>query len=419
MQKLIIQGGTALNGTVEVSGAKNASLPLLAASLLTEEAIEFTNVPDLADIGSMISLLEQHGAGVDRSVEGTVTVEARKINNFTAPYEIVRTMRASIWVLAPLLARFGKAKVSLPGGCAIGTRPIDLHLDGLRQMGAKIDLKGGYVEASSRRLQGAEITFPKVSVGATASILMAATLAKGKTTIYNAAREPEISDLARCLSHMGAEIYGIGTSTLRIIGVSKLKGTKHRVIPDRIETASFIIAAALTRGEITLKNAQLDMLGDVMDKLSAAGVCVSEVEGGIKAKLITDSIKAVDITTAEYPGFPTDMQAQFITLMTMAEGESRVTETIFENRFMHVPELVRMGADAYVDGNTAVVRGVPALRGAEVMATDLRASFSLVIAALAAKGESIINRVYHIDRGYEKIARKLSDCGAKIERVGE
>jgi len=418
MDSLIIHGGQPLRGQVKISGAKNSALKLMCASLLTAEPLTLHNVPQLADITTMASLLKQHGMEISESGENSFKLRSNNITNFTAPYELVKQMRASIIVLGPLLARFGEAKISLPGGCAIGTRPVDLHLSSLKKMGAEIDIIDGYVVAKAQRLKGAEIYFEKVSVGATENTLMAATLAQGETVLHNAAQEPEISDLVECLIKMGAKIDGIGTNRLTIQGVEKLHGAEHEVVADRIETGSFIAAAAITGSEIELLGARAEHLGAVLHKFEEAGVHVEKTANGLRVKKPRE-IKAVDITTEPYPGFPTDMQAQFMALMTVASGASTFQETIFENRFMHVPELVRMGAKIKTSGNTAIVTGVPGLRGAEVMATDLRASFSLVIAALAAEGETRISRVYHIDRGYEKIARRLQGLGADITRIKE
>ncbi len=418
MNKLIITGGNQLHGTVPISGAKNAALPLMAACLLTDETLTLTNVPALADITTMRKLLEQHG--VKAVTNKALLLNAGSIHNFTAPYELVRTMRASVLVLGPLLARFGEAKVSLPGGCAIGTRPIDLHLKALEQLGAEIELKDGYVHARvGGRLQGAEIQFEKVSVGATENLLMAASLAKGTTILHNAAREPEVTDLARCLIAMGARIEGLGTSKLTIEGVDALNGCDYRVIPDRIEAGSFGCAAAITGGMLELKGIQADIMQATIDKWIEAGIDVHENKNGIVVDARNRKLKGIDVMTQPYSGFATDMQAQFMAMLSVAEGASMITETIFENRFMHVPELTRMGANINVHGASAMVRGVSHLSGAEVMATDLRASISLVIAALAAEGETTIHRVYHLDRGYEKMEEKLNACGANIERIRE
>ncbi len=418
MDRIRIRGGTPLAGMIAIGGAKNAALPLMAAGLLTDERLVLHNVPRLADIDTMALLLATLGVSVERrdndgrqlAIGGTITCTE-------APYDIVRKMRASVLVLGPLVARCGEARVSLPGGCAIGTRPIDLHLKGLEQMGASITLEGGYVHARAPKgLKGGRIVFPFVSVGATENLLMAATLAEGETVLANAAREPEIEDLARALVAMGARIDGIGTDRLTIQGVARLHGATHTIIPDRIETGTYACAAAITGGEVVLANAKLDHLGAVVRILREAGVEISEVEGGLSVKRL-NGLHGVDVMTEPYPGFPTDMQAQFMALMCVAEGAAMVTETIFENRFMHVPELNRMGARINVHGASAIIRGVPAMSGAPVMATDLRASVSLVLAGLAARGETIVNRVYHLDRGYERIEQKLAACGAEIERI--
>lgn len=421
MQKLVINGGNKLRGEVQISGAKNAALPLMAASLLTDETLTLSNVPQLADVKTLAKLLEQHGVTLHQSpiAEDTLVLNARAVDNFTAPYELVRTMRASVLVLGPLLARFGKARVSLPGGCAIGTRPIDLHLKALEKMGAVIELAEGYIDAHvNGRLHGAEITFEKVSVGATENLLMAAALAKGTTILKNAAREPEVCDLARCLSEMGARIEGIGTDEIYIHGVDALHGAHHRVVADRIEAGSFAAAAAATGGSLELIGVTPDLLVSVIDKFEAAGAKFTETKRGLRVER-SGLIHGVDIMTQPFPGYPTDMQAQMMAMLTLADGASMMTETIFENRYMHVPELCRMGANIVVHGSSAMIRGVKSLRGAEVMATDLRASLSLVIAALVAEGESTIHRIYHLDRGYERLEEKLSACGADIVRVRE
>jgi len=419
MDRLKIEGGYPLNGEITISGAKNAALPLMCAALLAADSLVLKNVPELHDIASLVALLENMGAGVTRT-GAQLAIDAASVNSTTAPYDLVRKMRASVLVLGPLLARFGTAKVSLPGGCAIGTRPVDLHIEGLRKMGAEIELKDGYIHARAPqgRLRGAEITFRTKSVGATENLLMAATLAEGRTVLHNAALEPEITDLADCLIAMGAKISGTDTETLEITGVEKLAGATHNVIPDRIETGTYAIAAAMTGGEVVLKGARLDHLEALVPVLEAAGVCLKDDgNGNVTVTRKGNTLNAVDITTAPYPGFPTDLQAQAMAMLTIAEGAGTVKETIFENRFMHVPELARMGADIAVHGSSAVVRGVPRLKGAEVMATDLRASVSLILAALAADGTTIVNRIYHLDRGYEKLEHKLGACGAKLERI--
>ncbi|HUZ65057.1 MAG TPA: UDP-N-acetylglucosamine 1-carboxyvinyltransferase [Acetobacteraceae bacterium] len=418
MDRILIRGGQPLSGEIPIGGAKNAALPLLSAGLLTDERLVLSNVPRLADIETMTALLAQHGIAVDRlDNDGRTLSLGGAITNTEAPYDIVRKMRASVLVLGPLLARTGEARVSLPGGCAIGTRPVDLHLKGLEQMGAVISLDGGYIGARvSGRLRGATIVFPFASVGATENLLMAASLADGQTTLANAAREPEIGDLAACLNAMGARISGIGSDKLVIEGVARLHGANHSIIPDRIETGTYACAAAITGGEVVLRHARLEHLGAVARIMSDAGIEVSEAEGGVRVRR-ANGLHGADVMTEPYPGFPTDMQAQFMALMSVAEGAAMVTETIFENRFMHVPELNRMGARINVHGASAIVRGVPGLSGAPVMATDLRASVSLVLAGLAAKGETLVSRVYHLDRGYEAVEQKLAACGASIERV--
>jgi UDP-N-acetylglucosamine 1-carboxyvinyltransferase len=388
----------------------------MTAGLLTDERLVLENVAQLADLETMAQLLAQHGIAVERIAPRSLSLGGR-ITNTEAPYDIVRKMRASILVLGPLLARVGEARVSLPGGCAIGTRPVDLHLKGLEQMGAVIRLEGGYIDASAPQgLSGATIVFPFVSVGATENLLMAAALAKGETVLINAAREPEIGDLAACLSAMGADIQGISTDRLTIRGVASLHGARHSILPDRIETGTYACAAAITGGSILLRNARAADLGAVAKSLEEAGIDIDDGEEGVRVTR-RNGLHGIDVMTEPYPGFPTDMQAQFMALMSVAEGASMVTETIFENRFMHVPELNRMGARINVHGSSAIVRGVPALSGAPVMATDLRASVSLVLAGLAARGETVINRVYHLDRGYEAVEQKLAACGAAIERI--
>jgi len=425
MDKIRIRGGNRLRGEIPISGAKNAALPLMATALLTDQAVRLGNVPRLADIATMSSLLGQLGVAVrfDDSSAGdtagrTVELTAADITETTAPYDLVRKMRASVVVLGPLLARCGRARVSLPGGCAIGTRPVDLHLRGLAQLGAEIELREGYIEARAPRgLTGAEIVFPLVSVGATENLLMAACLAKGETTLVNAAREPEVSDLARCLRAMGTDIDGIGTDTLRIRGADRLHGATHAILPDRIETGTYAMAAAITDGDIELLGTRLDLIGAVAETLGRAGVALEPTARGVRAARLDGTLVGVDVMTEPFPGFPTDLQAQIMALMTLAHGAAMITETIFENRFMHVPELTRMGADINVHGASAMVRGVPRLIGAPVMATDLRASVSLVLAGLAAEGDTVLSRVYHLDRGYERLVDKLAACGAEIERV--
>ena len=422
MDKIRIKGGVPLEGIIPIGGAKNAALPLMAVSLLTPDTLTLENVPDLADIATMANLLVQHGVTVAVDEAGgnrgqVLELSAAHITSTTAPYDLVRKMRASILVLGPLLARFGRARVSLPGGCAIGPRPVDLHIKGLQRLGAEVELHGGYIDARAPKgLKGAEIAFPAVSVGATENLLMAATLAEGETLLINAAREPEITDLATCLVAMGARIDGIGTDRLSIVGSGRLHGAAHAIIPDRIETGTYVMAAAATDGEVRLIGTRIDLIAALVRSLEGAGVEVSAIPDGLRVRRRTRSLEGVDIMTEPYPGFPTDLQAQMMALMATARGASMITETIFENRFMHVPELARMGANITVHGASALVRGVPSLMGAPVMATDLRASVSLVVAGLVAEGETVINRVYHLDRGYEKIEDKLAACGARIER---
>jgi UDP-N-acetylglucosamine 1-carboxyvinyltransferase len=417
MDKIRIRGGRQLDGSIRISGAKNAALPLMAAALLSPEPLVLSNVPDLADISTMGKLLIELGVAVERDGD-QVTMTAADGGSTTADYDLVRKMRASVLVLGPLLARYGEAKVSLPGGCAIGARPVDLHLSALEALGAEIKLEAGYVHARAPRgLTGTRIVFPKVSVGATENLLMAACLAKGTTVLANAAREPEITDLAECLVKMGAKIEGIGSDTLAITGTSGLHGTTHAVVPDRIECGTYAIAAAITGGSVELKGARLDHVQALAQTLAKARVDVTPTPEGFRVARRNGRLRGVDVMTEPFPGFPTDLQAQLMSLMTVAEGAAMITETIFENRFMHVPELARMGADVTVHQASALVRGVETLRGAQVMATDLRASVSLVLAGLAAEGETIINRVYHLDRGYEKLEQKLAGCGAEIERV--
>ncbi len=418
MDRIRIRGGKPLSGEIRIGGAKNAALPLLAAGLLTNERLTLTNVPQLADIATMTDLLAVHGVAVEpRDEAGRVLSIGGAITNTTAPYDIVRKMRASILVLGPLLARIGEARVSLPGGCAIGTRPVDLHLKGLEQMGARITLDGGYINAEvTGRLRGGAIILPFASVGATENLLMAAALAQGTTTIDNAAREPEITDLAECLIAMGARITGAGSHRLTIEGVEALHAATHPIVPDRIEAGTYACAAAIAGGELLLRGARFDHLAALGRALDDAGVELSEVEGGVRVRR-QNGLRGADVMTEPYPGFPTDMQAQFMAVMAVAEGAAMITETIFENRFMHVPELNRMGARINVHGASAIVRGVYALSGAPVMATDLRASVSLVVAGLAARGDTIVNRVYHLDRGYEALEAKLASCGADIERL--
>jgi UDP-N-acetylglucosamine 1-carboxyvinyltransferase len=416
MQKILVTGGPQLTGEVRISGAKNAVLPILCATLLADGPVEVRNVPKLHDVLTTAKLLQQLGAGVERS-EGAMTIDPRGVNSHVAPYELVKTMRASVLVLGPLLARFGDAEVSLPGGCAIGSRPVDLHLKGLQALGAEISVDHGFIKASAKRLRGARHVFEMVSVGATENVLMAATLAEGTTVLENAAMEPEIVDLADCLRALGARISGAGTPRITIEGVDRLRGGSHAVVADRIETGTFLIAAAMTGGRVVARNARPDTLDAVLDKLREAGADVVVEDDSIALDMRGRRPRAVDIVTAPHPGFPTDMQAQFMAMNCIAEGTGIIHETIFENRFMHVQELLRLGADIRVDGHTAVVRGIERLSGAPVMATDLRASASLILAGLAADGDTLIDRIYHLDRGYENIEAKLSGLGAKIRRL--
>ncbi len=421
MDKIVIRGGTPLLGTVRISGAKNAALPCMAAALLTEEAVILENIPQVRDIETTRRLLSAMGAEVELGygrAHHRTTIQARNLASPEASYELVKTMRASTLVLGPLVARCGRARVSLPGGCAIGARPIDLHIKGLERLGAKIAQDHGYIEASADRLRGAEIVFDKITVTGTEDLLMAATLAEGETIMQNCACEPEVADLADLLNKMGAHIQGAGTSTIRIKGVSKLRGTKHRIIPDRIEAGTFIIAAALTGGDVNVTNCDPEHLTAVIQKLQEAGVKTSHTADSIRV-MGDNPLNAADVNTEEYPGFPTDMQAQYMVVATQAQGTSIVTENIFENRFMHAQELVRMGANIRIEGRRAIVRGKSPLSAAAVLASDLRASASLVLAALVADGETIIDRVYHLDRGYEHIEEKLKGIGAEIRRIGE
>ena len=420
MQKFRVYGQSCLKGTVEISGAKNAALPILFAAILATEPVTLTNVPDLKDIETTLKILRRLGVVVTRNEQGVVSLDASKIDHFVAPYELVKTMRASIWALAPLVSRFNQGQVSLPGGCSIGARPVDLHISGLERLGAQIVLEDGYVKAHvNGRLSGTRIVMEKVSVGATLSIMIAATLAKGTTVIENAAREPEIADTAEFLNKMGAKISGAGSDAITIEGVERLTGCQHSIVPDRIETGTFLVAAAISGGRIVCKNTKADTLDAVIDKLREAGAQVDVTEETITLDMLGNRPKAVNIRTAPYPGFPTDMQAQFTLLNMVANGTSIITETIFENRFMHIPELIRMGGKAEIEGNTAICHGVDHLSGAEVMATDLRASISLVLAGCIAIGETIVDRIYHIDRGYERIEEKLRGIGARIERFSE
>jgi UDP-N-acetylglucosamine 1-carboxyvinyltransferase len=427
MDRICINGGQRLNGTIPISGAKNATLPLMIASLLTDQTLILDNVPRLADVALLQRILGNHG--VDIMVGGkrpgetqyngqTLHISAANVIDTTAPYELVSRMRASFWVIAPLLARMGEAKVSMPGGCAIGTRPVDLLIMALDCLGAEIEIDCGYVIARARNgLKGGRISFPKVTVGGTHTALMAASLAHGSTVIENAAREPEISDVADCLNKMGARISGAGTSRILVEGVPRLNGARHRVLPDRIETGTYAMAVAMTGGNVLLENARPELLQSAFDVLALAGVEVTATNAGVRVARNGAGIAPVEVTTSPFPGFPTDLQAQLMALMTRANGTSRITETIFENRFMHVQELVRLGAHIQLDGECATIEGVERLKGAPVMATDLRASVSLVIAALAAEGETVVNRVYHLDRGFERLEDKLAACGAAIERV--
>ena len=416
MEKLLITGGKPLTGEVKISGAKNSVLPILAASLLTGEEVIIGNVPHLQDVTTTISLLTEMGAKISIDEKMKVSIDASSVNKFYAPYEMVKTMRASILVLGPLLANFGEAKVSLPGGCAIGSRPVNLHIEGLKAMGANIKVVDGYIIAKAKKLKGAKISFSTATVTGTENIMMAAALASGKTVIKNAAKEPEIIDLANCLRLMGAKIEGDGSSIIIINGVNKLKGCNYDVLPDRIETATFLVAAAITRGKLTLTHTRPDTIKIVIDKLRKAGARIS-IKNDIIILEAKSQLDAINITTNPYPDFPTDMQAQFIALNAISKGKSRVVESVFENRFMHVQELIRMGADIDINGKTAIINGVKGLTGAPVMATDLRASASLILAGLVAKGETIVDRIYHIDRGYECIEEKLTKIGASIKRL--
>jgi UDP-N-acetylglucosamine 1-carboxyvinyltransferase len=430
MDRIRIVGGNELRGTIPISGAKNAALPLMIASLLTSDTLTLENVPHLADVELLMRILGNHGVDIavngrrERQEEGysrTVNFTCRTIVDTTAPYELVSKMRASFWVIGPLVAREGRARVSLPGGCAIGTRPVDLFLEALQALGAEIEIDGGYVNVSAPKggLVGGRYVFPKVSVGATHVMLMAATLAKGTTVIENAAREPEIVDLAKCLTAMGAKISGAGTKTITVEGVTTLSGARHRVLPDRIETGTYAMAVAMTGGDVTLEGTDGSLLQGALDTLRMAGAQITETGSGIRVVRNGNGIQPVDITTEPFPGFPTDLQAQFMALMTRSSGVSNITETIFENRFMHVQELARLGARISLSGQTAKVEGVSRLKGAPVMATDLRASVSLVIAGLAAEGETMVSRVYHLDRGFERLEEKLTRCGATVQRVSD
>ena len=416
MEKLLISGGKPLKGEVRISGAKNSVLPILAASLLSDEEVIIGNVPHLQDVTTTISLLTEMGATLSIDEKMKVSINSSSMKSFYAPYEMVKTMRASILVLGPLLAHFGIAKVSLPGGCAIGSRPVNLHIEGLKAMGANIKVEDGYIIAKAKRLKGAKISLPIATVTGTENLMMAATLASGKTVIKNAAKEPEIIDLANCLRLMGASIEGDGTSDITIIGVKKLSGCNYDVLPDRIETATFLVAAAITKGNLTLTHTRPDTIKVIINKLRKAGAKILIKNDSINIE-VKSQLNAVNIITNPYPDFPTDMQAQFIALNSISKGKSKVVESVFENRFMHVQELVRMGADIEINGNTAIIKGVKVLTGAPVMATDLRASASLILAGLVAKGETIVDRIYHIDRGYECIEEKLTKIGASIKRL--
>ena len=415
MQKLAILGGNRLGGDVRISGAKNAALPILCASLLTGDSLQLGNVPDLNDIATMRKLLQQMGVTIEANGD-QLTLSAAHIDRLEAPYDMVKTMRAAILVLGPLVTRFGEARVSLPGGCAIGSRPVDLHIKGLQAMGAEIHIEHGYIHAQAKRLKGARIFFDLVSVTGTENLMMAAVLADGVTLLENAAREPEVVDLANCLIAMGAKIEGAGSDTIAITGVEKLHGAEHCIMPDRIESGTFLVAAAAAGGNITLTGARADILDNVLEKLQEAGATVRVAGDTINLRM-DGRPSAVNIRTAPYPAFPTDMQAQFMALNAIAEGSSMVVETIFENRFMHVQELRRLGAQIDIEGNTAVIKGCAQLEGATIMATDLRASACLVIAGLVAQGETIVDRIYHLDRGYEHIEAKLSALGAQIRRT--
>jgi len=427
MDRIRIVGGQRLSGTIPISGAKNATLPLMIASLLTDETLILEKVPRLADVIQLQRILGNHGVDVmiagkrpgdDPNQGRTIHISAKQIVDTTAPYDLVSKMRASFWVVAPLVARMGEAKVSMPGGCAIGTRPVDLLIMALEKLGAEIEIEAGYVIARAKKgLRGGEIAFPKVTVGGTHTAIMAASLANGTTVIENAAREPEIGDVADCLNKMGAKISGAGTSRIVVEGVPRLRGARHGVLPDRIETGTYAMAVAMTGGDVLLQNARPELLQSALDVLEQTGATITPTNEGIRVARNGSGLGPVEVSTAPFPGFPTDLQAQLMALMTRAKGTSHITETIFENRFMHVQELVRLGARIQLDGETATIEGVDQLKGAPVMATDLRASVSLVIAALAAEGETIVNRVYHLDRGFERLEDKLSRCGAAIERI--
>lgn len=418
MDKLIITGGASLNGVIRASGAKNAVLPILAATLLAEDPVSLSNIPHLNDVTTIIELLGRLGAGLTVDEKMNIEVSSSTVNNFVAPYELVKTMRASILVLGPLLARYGKAEVSLPGGCAIGSRPVDVHLEGMRALGAHIELENGFIKAHvDGRLKGSELNLGKITVTGTENIIMGAVLAKGRTIIRNAACEPEVEDLAHFLNGLGAQISGAGTETIIVDGVDHLYGGSYNILPDRIEAGTYLIAAAMTRGKLLIKDITPKILTAVLEKLDQAGAHISTGPDWVELDMKGNRPRAVNVTTAPYPSFPTDMQAQYMALNSVAEGESTITETVFENRFMHVPELRRMGADIKLSGNQAFCRGKPCLVGAPVMATDLRASAGLVLAGLMGEGDTIVDRIYHIDRGYERIEDKLSQLGAKIRRI--
>jgi UDP-N-acetylglucosamine 1-carboxyvinyltransferase len=417
MNKLLIRGGAPIEGEIRTSGAKNAVLPMMAASLLADSPVTIENVPHLQDVTTTMELLGRMGATLTVGDQMSVEIDATTVDTLEAPYDLVRTMRASILVLGPMLARFKKARVSLPGGCAIGTRPVDIHLPGLEALGADVRVEGGYIETSAEQLVGARIVLDQVTVTGTENLMMAAVFARGETVLENAAREPEVVDLARFLNAMGADVRGAGSDVIRIHGVERLTGVRYRVLPDRIETGTYLVAAAMTRGSILVRDTRPELLDAVLAKLEQAGADIETGEDWIRLDMHGRRPKAVDIRTAPHPGFPTDMQAQFVAMNAVAEGTGTVVETIFENRFMHVQEIQRMGADIHIEGNTAVIRGVETLSGAPIMATDLRASASLVLAGLVARGETQVNRIYHIDRGYESIEEKLSRLGADIQRI--
>ncbi len=417
MDKLVITGGAPLQGEVRISGAKNAALPILASALLADGPVRLSNVPHLQDVTTTIGLLGRMGVGITVDERMTIEIDPSTINSFSAPYELVKVMRASILVLGPLLARYGRADVSLPGGCAIGSRPVNLHLDGLRAMGAEISVEAGYIKARARRLRGARLVMELITVTGTENLMMAATLAEGETVIENAAREPEVVDLANCLNRMGARVKGAGTDTIVIQGVERLEGCEYAVMPDRIETGTFLVAGALSQGRVKVRDTNPSLLDAVILKLREAGAAIELGDDWIELDMEGRRPKAVDVHTAPYPAFPTDMQAQFTALNAVAEGVGAITENVFENRFMHVLEMQRMGANIKLEGNTAIVKGVEKLKGAPVMATDLRASASLVLAGLVAEGETVVDRIYHIDRGYQNIEEKLSALGGRIRRL--